>query len=186
MLESVWNSRLWQERMYRCCVRSAAPAENCGRDDKSQLWERRELSPPSASRFPQVFTADFDILHGNFCNCCAMRARLRNSALKLRKFQKIVPKMYLCHSLTAQMSGWGVLVHLDRRGKWCEILPQGYFPGCCLSAFLQWWNSVTSTTCRKHKEKQSGAMRWPHGQHLVCTYSTGSQLQRSVWELFEV
>lgn len=68
---------------------------------KSQLWERRELSPPSASRFPQVFTADFDILYGNFCSCCAMRARLRNGALELRKLQKIVPKMYL--SLTAQM-----------------------------------------------------------------------------------
>lgn len=88
--------------MYRCCVRRAAPAENCGRDDKkSALREKRELSPPSASRFPQVFTADFDILYGNFCSCCAMRARLRNGALELRKLQKIVPKMYL--SLTAQM-----------------------------------------------------------------------------------
>lgn len=65
---SRWNvcetAKFRRERPYRCCAcrKLAEPIRVCS--------EREELSPPSASRLPPAFTADFDILHGNFCSCC--------------------------------------------------------------------------------------------------------------------
>lgn len=151
-----------------------APAENwpsrseCARREKSSAPRVRhgflQPSPLTLTSFMETFAV------------AATRARLRNGPARIEEIPQDCTRDASEFNGTrkADEAFWFIW-HRRRTIPWNS--PSRPFPGCCLRGFLQWWNSFTSTTCRKHRETQSGAIRWPHDQHLASTHNTRTHTQ---------
>lgn len=134
-------------------------------------FEIEESSAPEQVRHGFLSLHHFDILNGNFCSCCAMTARLRNGALELRKFQKIVPKMmYL--SLVAQMS-CGVSVQSNREENDARFSLKAFSR---VEQFHPQPAGNTRKTVRSHKAASWSAS----GVHTQTTLTTLKDCLRTV------